>query len=908
MKKLFFAAIVALLAVASAGATNYVVWQGTALAEGDVQLPYDAYEWWQMTPGITVEDAGAPGGTALTFKSTSGGAAASCGFYIGDNGKSFDMSLLAQCDLVFYAKATSSANYTIRLTGNGTGDQNIPITVPADGDYHPFRINIQSELPNLYEAWMKAAANDDYKKGYIFAVVMEGGSSDADLRVYDIHYESAVDMPTVSAEISDIATTSATLTYAVEFPEGYINTMVRINGEVADANSATLSLTGLDPKTSYTYTVQASGEYNGQTYTAEKSVTFTTLRETGDCPVWYGSIDGTTVYNEETLKVHVDYNVTYNDDNTLTIYCEVEGMEKTNNGYKVSLVRGIVEEWKVMEAEGNGHAYTTTATVAEGTEVEFFFWLEYPGGVFGGADHVTYVAGQSNEEPAKRPRVTASVDNITYNSADVNYSVAVSSSLSDYTVTAYITDGEHTVTLPNLEGSYTLTGLSEHTAYGYDVYAVAVLGETTLESAHVALSFQTPYENAADLVYSDYAKAVMNNAYFAGEDESMRRTLYVSLPFTITYTATGEGLYQIDLSEVEGLVGLAPQIWSNGFHTLVKNASTGLYEYNFGACTQDAEVPISHYIAYSGGVYDFRCAYTKWGMEKEQPTLGEAANLQLSSNKAIVAVGEQFILSTIVTDADGYYLSDDVEWTASTDVTINKGFCHIYTGKGTFPITAKCGDVTATIDITVAYSAEATDLAQGIVGDTDTENVIENTTAANATDHNTTTELRWGCTATEEHYLHLDLGKDYYVEAVYLLFEGAYATDFKVTLTNNNPSAAASAAPSRVAAVADKEYEVTGGTTTTYTFTQDPNTTYRYVSLTTSKALNTGWGIKVKEMQVYGSLTEPTSTTGIESVAVDRAPAAVEGIFTLTGVRLNTTVDQLAPGFYIVNGSKVLVK
>ena len=51
--------------------------------------------------------------------------------------------------------------------------------------------------------------------------------------------------------------------------------------------------------------------------------------------------------------------------------------------------------------------------------------------------------------------------------------------------------------------------------------------------------------------------------------------------------------------------------------------------------------------------------------------------------------------------------------------------------------------------------------------------------------------------------------------------------------------------------------------------------------------------------------------TGIEEVAVDSQPAQqAQGVFTLSGLRVSESADLsgLAPGLYIVNGKKMLVR
>ena len=80
---------------------------------------------------------------------------------------------------------------------------------------------------------------------------------------------------------------------------------------------------------------------------------------------------------------------------------------------------------------------------------------------------------------------------------------------------------------------------------------------------------------------------------------------------------------------------------------------------------------------------------------------------------------------------------------------------------------------------------------------------------------------------------------------------------------------------------------------------------HKYVTLRTTKALNTGWGIKLKEIRVYGTTTQASSSDDINAESASAAEQNAEGIYDLNGNRVYMTV----PGqIYIIDGKKVLVK
>lgn len=906
LKKSLLLAAALLTSAMTFAQTRYVVWSGDELTADETQIPTDTYGWYALDP-VSVEDATSAEGNSLLWKADKNGPNASAGIYVGDNGHRFNMNLLAPMDLVFNAKVSGAGTWVLRLTGKDTGDVDYTLDTPADGEWHEVRLNIEKLFKNAYTAWMKASEDEAFCQGYVFALVGSGLSADAEVYTSNIRYEAAIAMPEITAEASNVTATSADVTYAVTFPEGYTNTKVTVNGEAAEA-SATLNLTGLTPKTAYTYTIIAEGEMGGQVFKAEKVVTFTTLREEGDSSVWYGNIDGETTQLTNTYNVSVNYSITYNTDKTITVKAETFGFEQIdgNVGHKISFVNGIKEEWKVMTQEGDYYVYTTEGTAEEGSTVEFFFWFEYPNGVFGGNYHVIYVAGSENEKPSAAPRVTAKVQNITFNSAEIAYTLTPET-VENGTVKVYYktVDGDAVEAAAN---PIVLSGLEEMTAYAYEVWAVAeidlngdgvITADEMLESAHAKVEFKTPSENARDIVYADWANVEFKT----------NPVIYASLPWQVTYKAEGTALYEIDLSEIEGKIpGMVPRIYWNGFKDLSKNAETGMYEYNFGAQEMDAETAISHYIAYAGGVYDSRCKYTKWGMEQVRPELGEAVSLALSAAKLTVKAGEEVALSVVSKDAAGHYLPvDAVEYTMfpETGTIVNGVFSSDLKGK--YEITATAGTQSAKTSVHVIAAPEAEDLVAGVAGTTDTDNIIENTKVENATDGNEGTELRWGCGETEEHYLIFDLAKDgvpgYYIECVDLLFEGAYATEFTVTLSNTRPSelepVVAAYAADTEAAKEDRVFtpEANG---TRHVFINDPEGYHRYVTLRTSKALNTGWGIKVKEMKVYGTDAKSNTQTGIEDIVED-ANAAVE-YFNLNGIRVANPEN----GLYIRRaGSKV---
>lgn len=891
MKKIILAATL-MAAYASAVATTYAVWPQAT--EGQEQIPLEFNHWWNLT----AEEVTANGISAMKCSMTDKAQSTASSGWMTTAAMDFDFALLAPQDLVFDAKIEGPGQWVVRITAADKVESDVAIDIPADDNFHLLRFNVQKGWPAVYEKWLAGGANG--KDIFTFAVSGTGLTAESALYFSNCRYEDAVPMPSVEPTVTDITHESATINFGVTFPEGYTDTKIAVDGSSV-LKDQPYYMKALQPNTEYTRRVSASGYYEGVKYTVEKAVTFKTLREPGKNPVWYGNTDipGFTA----------DYSITYNDDKTLTVEADFVTEKETPAADRNFHIFVGGDEWLKLKDDGTGHhSGTTSKTYEDGTSITWEWYLPYAGGVYQQAN--TYVVGSENEAPLSI-RIKANAQNVTFNSAEIAYEVTCPTD--NYEVYYLVAGGEAVKADAN---PIVISGLAERTEYTYEVYAVMADGTESVESRHTTVTFKTTVENAVDYVYSDLFKAEFKNAFFEGEDESMRRTLYVTLPWSVVYKADATATYAIDLKAVKGVVGLNPQIWWNGFQQLTLNAATGLYEYNFGPQDLEAETAISHYFAYNGGAVDVRTPYTNWGMEKEAPQLGATAGLTLSASKNAVLVGEKVILSPVATDEAGYYLpADAVEYVVDGgDYELDGNSVRFTNAKGMRTVTAVSGDFEAAVEINVMASAEAANLASGLVGTTNAD-YIQAGSVENVTDADRNSQLEWKCNETQEHYFILDLanGDDnsegFYIEAIDVYFEGAYATKFTVTLSSQAPAElAANGTATYAASAEDKVFENTKNDTQHY-FTQDPEAQHRYVTLRTSAALNTDWGIKLRDLKVYGSEAKPSSTTtGVENVVVeDSADDAVE-YYNLNGLR----VAEPSTGIYIRrqgnNVSKVFVK
>lgn len=882
LKRLLSCAVVAAISATSFAAT-YAIWP--AATEGEEQIPANFNYWWNFAS----EETNVDGIHAMRCWSANGSDAASSGWMI--NANTFDYTKIADLDLVFEARIDGPGSWLVRVTGGQDADATI--SIPRDGTFHTVRMNVKESFPSIYPNWLSGATNST--DAFPFALVGSGLNGESSIYFTNCRYESSVPMPSVTATVSDVTSNSARLSWDATFPEGYTNTRVMLDGEDVDGSEYVFN--GLAPRTRYSHTVTVSGEYKGSVYSAGSSVEFTTPREEGSTSTWYGSsqLDGFSA----------EYSITYNPDKTLTVEATIETTKPVGkDNYNFHIYIGG-DEWLKLYDDGSGvFSGTTTSTFEEGSTIGWEWYMPVDAGLY--QEQNTYVAGSENEAPLSI-RVSASVDETDCHSASISYSVT--SQNPDYTV-YYILNGGAAV---KATGSpIKLSDLADGATYTIEIYAVTTDGDKDVESRHMELTFKTPAENAVDLVYSDLYSVELRNAFLIGEDETMRRSIFVTIPWSIVYKADGTAVYSADLSSIENVVGLVPQVWANHvFNNLTKNGESGLYEYNFGSQELDGEVMLSHYYAYSGGAADTRTEYTKWGMEKSGSELGEAVRLMAVASKNNVILNESLSLSITGIDEAGHYVASD-DYVITVDggpYTLDGNKLTLIDSKGVRHLTVNKDGLSTSIEVNGIASPESSNKAASLIGMTNSENVSGGT-VENVTDSNLESQLEWRCNETEEHYFVLDLGKGedkgYYIEAVEVLFEGAYASQFTVTLSNSVP-AEISGGVSAYAAGDDVVF-TNSSEGTSHTFVQDPDTTHRYVTLRTQKAFNTGYGIKLRNLAVHATDEKPSSTqTGVENVIVDNSEAPAE-YYDLNGRR----VANPSNGFYILRQgnkvSKVLVK
>lgn len=835
----------------------------TVYSDGNLGQNLTFYNWYNAGCDFLATSPTDDGTVWTLAKQDTGGADYSGGLEVSANNNY--IGKLATSTLTFEYYPTQACTLDVRVTCDGEGEQDYTITITADNlnKWNPVSINVSESYANVAPKW---AAYKGDGKGYIFGFHVWKISGEGDAKIYfkDVVYKN-INTDWVKPEVEvEVAPTVTAPTIAPE------NVKAIISGTY-------------EPASNFNFTNGGWGETTRAKLLADEN----------GAPVYkltnfnyIGMVDGrldVTGFD----YLHVEFYPTTETKFGFTPISPAIGAEGAHEAPFLAdpVIQG---EWNKYDVP---LSHWTTANPSDKACVDFsnIFQMKFEPGT-GGEGYIANVYFWKDTRII--PTVSFELTEVTSSSATITYDSTLPEELAGATVRYYIDN------MPVSENPYTWDELEPNTFYSHTLKAIASLDDDDdYESDPVTIAFTTLREGAVDLIYSDIYKAEFKNAYLVGEDASMARSFYVSMPWEVVYYADGTAKYSVDLTDVANFTGLSPQIYWNGFKALSRQGDTDIWEYNFGEQPLDGATQISHYIAYAGGNLDQRTPYTAWGQENTAPVLGDATAMTVSASKTMAKIGEPIILTAVPTDANGYYLpAGDVEYTVTGgDYTLNNGILTLTGEKGTRTITATMDDITATVDVTAWASAEAENVIAGQIGVTDEEN-IGGGSLANVTDADRNSELIWNCGTTQEHYLIYDLAKDYYIEAIDLLFEGAYATQFTVTLSNTAPAELSEVAPAAELSTEDVVFTPAKNDTQHY-FMNTTASSHRYVTLRTTQALNTGWGIKVRDLKVYAVEAE---TVGIENIETSSdAPARY---FRLDGVE---AAGNLVPGLYIkVQGSK----
>ena len=623
---------------------------------------------------------------------------------------------------------------------------------------------------------------------------------------------------------------------------------------------------------------------------------------------WYGHIEKDATVSSDTYTIAIDYAVTALEGNKLQVDATMENIDKLPYPNLQMQITGGTWVTAVKNADGSYTWTTGELSVNLGDVINpLQFYFAYQPGLF---DYsiADYKFGAANEKPVKEilPKLTAKAQNITANSAEIAYEVTLPEELTGATVKVYLNDAEATAS------PIALTDLKPSTDYSYTMKAVATKDGQDYTGKEVKVEFKTNRDATAAKVWHTIKDGFINNAYLAGEDpETSRRSIPVSIETAISYNVDGTVTIQAVPHCQGNIVGLVwkANVCVQGHDKIeVMTNVDGKFTYTTAATfDEDAQLYVYYYPAYDGGytrldVYGYRT-----GLENDAVAYTDPASIEINGLPDAMVVNESYNVSSIVKDNNGHYLVEKAaDCTVAAPFTLVDGVLTA-TAKGIGNITATCGTATSNIALECFLDSDA----KGVHAINATYKADGGVDASKAFDGDEGTQIEWAPATGEEHYVTVTLEKEYQIQAVQLVWEGASAKEYTVTLT---PAAAAGAMQKAVAE--PKVFTVNDGvggagmTPRKNLYNADFSTIPAQTVKLETKTAATGWGIKLKEMKVMGS-EEAKTPTGVE--AVELTPDTIVDVYNLQGVRVLRDakvmdIINLPAGIYVAGGRKYVVR
>lgn len=908
----------------TASAKEYVVYNGgQALTADQTQLPVNFHPWMNMTVEENAEDYS----TNFTINEEVGWWGA--GWEI--DGTKFDITTFAQSEtgwlLKFEEKCDpENADLTFKIQMSSGNVRPEPVVkIPCTGQWEEVTINIKDTFDDIFP---KLTSGQNL---YCFAPVGGAGWKDRKISFRNVRLVEIPASPIISLEATNITETTADLAYSVSLPSALTGADVAVyykEKSAADytlASGSPIALTGLVEKTNYTYVVKAVATLSGVEYVAEKEVSFMTggLYKSGN--KFYGNVEqnGFT-YN---------YMLIAESDGSLTCKANITAPEGTV---------GLVPELNIAgpyigftkntdPATADTYPYTVNGTgpftLGEWSG-DLFFWTKYAGGVHR-YDIPGYLYGLANEAPASAPSISVSADEITATTASLSYSVTTPSELSGATVAVYYKEATaESFTL--LESSpLALSDLTPNTSYTYQFKAVATLEGVEYESKVKDVTFTTMRDGATAISWYTITDGKINNAYLIGEDAAtMRRDIPVSIETKVTYnvdqTITVEATPHGDATKI---VGMVPKITisSNDYKFEYKDMSVADGKWSI---TTDTKYPDKYnigslyfYLAYDGGASTINVNGYTTGAENQAPSYGELLSINLALSNTELKVGDNAIVTAYGVDNNGHYLLGDdyaVTLTMDSEAFTLEGVKVTAINKGVGTLKATCGDAYVDKNIVCFESSDCKTMTasdSGFAYTATNYNADDTQDLAAAFDGNVGTQVEWSCGETQKHGVVVEFEKNMVVEAIRLVWEGASAKKYTVTLyadfADSNSEILREVKAYETLVVEDGEGGA--GVTVYKNFYKENFTPYivKKIVLATEEAWNAGWGIKLKELAIDGTGEYSGILSGVENVISDKASTG--DVYNMQGIcvkRAATTEDlnTLPAGIYIINGKKIVVK
>lgn len=846
MKKIVTFAVAAFASLA-ASAADYTVFSNGQLAPG-----LSVEGWWMPQMDFAAQ---APDGTANTFKFNvnGGGADGSMGLLCKDANV---IGPLHSAKLTFNWYAEGTGTYTIRLTAGIEENYSFTVDAANAGKWNETIIPVAETYPGVSAVW------NDYAKTscYVFSVIIAGGSADAAIYIKDVVY----------TDIDESWT-------APEMPELIEPTNVPVPTHPA---GDVVSVFGSSYEPACSFDIGwwgQSTQYEVVTIDGRQAAKLTSFNYLG----WQLNprLDIT-----DYEYMHVDFFPS----------------EKTDFGF-TPISPGQEKPWIASDVKvGEWNSYDVPLTHWDNVNFADLFQIKFDQGKDAAQCYIGNVYFWKDTRVI--PSLTLEATDITDHSAVIKYAVTLPEELAGADVKVFM--GETDVTAAN--NAYTIEGLEPYTNYTYAFKAVATLNGTEYASDEVSVAFKTLRVEGSIVAKYFITNGLVANAYRPGEPVSARRELPVSMLGEMIYNADKTLTLNFTVSGMDKIVGMVPEVriagvWSSDISGSLN--ADGAYTYTTAATFEEGEklVDTSYWMPYAGANANIAIDYTV-GETSKPVSYGSPAEIVFTAVSTDVLAGTPAYFTAYVTDAEGnFLLNEDITFTVTDgDATVN-GWSVTMADYGTATVEAACGELTATL-VFNCINHSYPNVAAGIVGVASEYAINE---PALATDNDENTQLEFSCTETQEHTFSLDLGKNYDIETIEVVWEGASATEYTLKVEADAPASVVA----RVKAEA-KTYSVTdgeggAGTTPRKQFVETTPVTGRYLTLTTAKAFEPNWGIKLKELRVMGTPSDTNSIVDIE--ANGNAPVRY---FRIDGSEI--TGSKLPAGIYVklqgTKATKVIIR
>lgn len=560
----------------------------------------------------------------------------------------------------------------------------------------------------------------------------------------------------------------------------------------------------------------------------------------------------TQTWNDQTkdYPYTFDYAFTYLEDGKINVKANLTWLDGTPVG-AIDEMFCDAPGGEIKLNRVNGET-TTAGSLELGAEFTFIFRINAVAGDVVRTE-VHYIAGAINE---KKPEinVTTEVQNITTNSAEIAYTVTLPEGYNDASLDVTYEPGEYTVTKnPN---KFTLSNLTPGTNYDFTFTVTATPNDGEPFSKTVKVSFSTLRDPNLEYHYYGIANGFLPSAYLIGENaETDKRDIPVSFKAELIYNANKTLTINFSVSDnFKNVVGSVMEVNVGGYSGDI-NPVDGIYTFTSPRTYEvgERELPWFH-PKFAGG--DARIELPWYTMEdtNDQVEYGQPVAVNIYTNNTVLTQGNKQWFAAYMTDDNGNFLLSEKPALSLKDdtadaeiagdfITLNK--------KGKATLVASYNGLSAETVFSVPTSENAINLVSGKQPEVCDDSHIEN--PQNLTDGNEGTEFVFLCASGQEHSLTFDLGGLHTIELVKVVWEGASAKDYTITLADEKGN-------EEVYSIVDGE----GGSGTTPRHNFDINNVVaRYVTLTTTKAYEPAWNMKIKEFEVYGKEYNPGDWSGV---------------------------------------------